>query len=70
MSEMEIIDTRWFTSLNTVGIVLTKTEFGHKTYIGMGVGLSEKADAEAIADHGANFHYGRLIWPSIKDWRE
>lgn len=69
MSEMEIVETRWFTALDTVGIVLTKTEFGHKAYIGVGVGISEKGDAATIAVNGAHFHDGPLIWPNIRGWR-
>ncbi len=67
---MEIVETKWFSALNTVGIVLTKNEFGHKAFIGTGMGLSEDSDAVGIAAHGSWFYYGPLVWPSIKGWRE
>ena len=50
---MKIIGTHWFTGISCFGIVVIETEVGErKAYIGLGVGLNEKEDAEYIAAHG------------------
>lgn len=65
-----IEDVKWFSGRDTVGIVLVKTKFGHKAYIGTGEGTDEKYDSLSIAQNGSKFYpYAAAVWPHIKDWR-
>lgn len=46
----------WFSSRNTVGIVVVKLSNGErKAYIGCAQGYDEKSDVRAIADFGCEF---------------
>lgn len=66
----KIIDVKWFSGRDTIGIVLTQDERGeHKAYIGCGNGWSEEADTAAIAATGSPFCDGPKLWPEIKLWR-
>lgn len=71
---MEVEDSIWFTpagTLKTIGIVLVKTSGGgHKAYIGLGNGISQRADELFIAQMGARYHEARVHWPRITDWEE
>ncbi len=76
MSEIElsqIEDVPWFSQMNVppmIGIVLVNTGFGYKCYIGTGYGVSEDADKLSIANRGAKFHEGILLWPKIQWWAD
>jgi len=63
-----IVDKMWFTSNNTVGIVVVDNGFEMKAYIGVGSGLNEEADALWIAQHGARVH--KLALENILSWLE
>ena len=54
---MKILDVRWFTGRDTVGVVKVETEFdGIKYYIGVGKGLDEQSDMQYICDWGARLN--------------
>lgn len=41
MSDFKIVDVKWYTGRNTIGIVLIKNFVGgHKAYIGVGLGAN------------------------------
>lgn len=51
-----MIDVRWFSGRNCVGIVKIVDPYdGVKYYIGVGQGIDEGFDAQLIADWGAKF---------------
>jgi hypothetical protein len=53
---MKILDVRWFTGRDTVGVVKVESDFnGILYYIGTGKGLDEQDDAQYISDWGATF---------------
>lgn len=55
----------WFTgATGCVGIVKVMTDTGDKYYIGVATGLDEKADAQSIADWGAQYprNAGRILF--------
>jgi hypothetical protein len=60
---------KWYTAISaTIGIVLIKRIDGHKAYIGIGQGVSEKRDMHIIAQNGGHFFQGPQLWPNIKEW--
>jgi hypothetical protein len=51
---MKILDVRWFTGRDTVGVVKVESDFdGILYYIGVGKGLDEQDDMQYISDWGA-----------------
>jgi hypothetical protein len=53
---MEIIDYTWFTTSQTVGIVLVKDPYdGYKAYIGVAKGGNELDDVIHITKWGSSF---------------
>ncbi len=53
---MEIIDYIWFTSTETVGVVLGKDPYdGYKAYIGVAKGVNELDDVKRIIEWGNKF---------------
>jgi len=67
---VKILDVKWFSGRDTIGIVLVDTEYGHKCYIGTARGYNEDQDREEIASNGSRFVYGSSLWPHIKDWAQ
>ena len=54
MKRDDIIDYKWRSAIDTVGVVAVKTfEGGWKAYIGVGKGLDEDYDIMHVANHGA-----------------
>jgi hypothetical protein len=65
---VSVVDTKWFTGRDCIGIVLVDTGHGYKAYIGLASGYNEESDAESIAAGGTRFHYGSALWPHITEW--
>ena len=65
----KVIDVRWYSGRETLGIVLIDTGFGHKAYIGyVPMPWDEKRDAERIVRWGVRFTDADKLWPDIKEW--
>ncbi len=69
-NQTEVIDVKWFSGVDCIGIVLVDTGYGHKAYIGVGRGDDEQEDIDYIAGNGSRFHFARLLWPNITNWAD
>ena len=54
-TNLKLLDVKWFSGTDTVGIVLVEDMSQHyvKAYIGVGAGLNEKSDAIHISQWGS-----------------
>ena len=65
---MEVIDYIWFTTKQSIGIVLVKDPYeGYKSYIGVGVGNNELDDVKHITEWGNKFplEAAKKLFPNI-----
>lgn len=73
-TNMKIIDVQWFNGRDTVGIVLIEDMTMHyvKAYVGVGNGISEQADAEAIAQWGSKISQvmAEALFGPLPEWQE
>lgn len=67
-SERLVLNYVWFSGRDCVGVVQVEDRYdGLLYYIGVAKGISEKEDAQYIADWGAKFpeHLGKLLFGEV-----
>lgn len=73
-TNLKLLDVRWFSGTDTVGIVLVEDMSAHytKAYIGVGQGFNEKADALHIAQWGTKISkkHAEAVFGSLPNFKE
>lgn len=75
----DVIDSCWFQQglsygifTPSIGLLLTRTEFGYKCYMGIGLGLDLASDLKVIAEYGTRLdnETSAKFWPDVSGWAE
>jgi len=73
-TNLKLVDIRWFSGRDTIGVVLVEDMTMHyvKAYIGVGQGNNEQADAEHIAQWGSKIPQtmAESLFGPLPEWRD